>query len=268
MNIVRLILKEAGGRVKNAAGAINSDSNMFAGSSGNAPSDKLGSGMSNPIENTNEGTETDTPEVENDTEVQEAVNTEDMNFSDGQLKSIKGKLKNLQLDPMKAMNKGGGMGGNMGAMSKMFSGIMGANGGAEGAGDASDMADTSDMGDMADMADAADAASDERIKNIFGDNEDIIKTFAKINAIQFTYNDKAKEIPGGEEHGIDNDVHLGVKAQELAENPLTASAVKRDPASGYFMVDTKELTTANSAVISELCKRIEILENILGVKVV
>lgn len=275
MNIVRLILKEAGGRVKNAAGAINSDSNMFAGSSGNAPSDKLGSGMSNPIENTNEGTETDTPEVENNTEVEnnaeveEAGDTEGMNFSDGQLKSIKGKLKNLQLDPMKAMNKGGGgIGGNMGAMSKMFSGIMGASGGAEGAGDASDMADTSDMGDMADMADAADAASDERIKNIFGDNEDIIKTFAKINAIQFTYNDKAKEIPGGEEHGIDNDVHLGVKAQELAENPLTESAVKRDPSSGYLMVDTKELTTANSAVISELCKRIEMLENILGVKVV
>ena len=124
-------------------------------------------------------------------------------------------------------------------------------------------------GDMGEGAgDVAEAASDERVKNIFGDNEDIIKTFAKINAIQFTYNDKAKDIPGSELKGVDDDIHLGVKAQDLEKNPLTASAVSKDPVSGYLQIDTKELTTANSAVISELCKRIEILEKILGVKVV
>ena len=131
-----------------------------------------------------------------------------------------------------------------------------------------DASDMSDMGDMADAGDAADAASDARLKNIFGDNEDIIKTFAKIKAIEFTYNDKAKDIPGSENKGVDDDVHLGIKAQDLATNPLTASAVSKDPESGYLQVDTKELTTANSAVISELCRRIEILEKILGVKVV
>ena len=48
-------------------------------------------------------------------------------------------------------------------------------------------------------------SSDERLKNIFGDNEDAIKAFAKINAIEFTYNDKAKELPNGESNGVDDD---------------------------------------------------------------
>ena len=94
-------------------------------------------------------------------------------------------------------------------------------------------------------------SSDERLKNIFGDNEDIIKIFSKINAIEFKYNDKAHEIAGGEEHGIDNDLHLGIKAQDLEKNPLTESAVSED-ANGNKIVDTKELTMANSAVISEI----------------
>jgi hypothetical protein len=111
-------------------------------------------------------------------------------------------------------------------------------------------------------------SSDERLKNIFGDNEDAIKAFAKINAIEFTYNDKAKEIPNGESNGVDDDKHFGVKAQELAENPLTESAVKKDPLSEYLEIDTKELTMANTAIISEICKRILILEKVLGIKVV
>ena len=111
-------------------------------------------------------------------------------------------------------------------------------------------------------------SSDERLKNIFGDNEDAIKAFAKINAIEFTYNDKAKELPNGESNGVDDDKHFGVKAQELAENPLTESAVKKDPLSEYLEVDTKELTMANTAIISEICKRILILEKVLGIKVV
>ena len=111
-------------------------------------------------------------------------------------------------------------------------------------------------------------SSDERLKNIFGDNEDAIKAFAKINAIEFTYNDKAKELPNGESNGVDDDKHFGVKAQELAENPLTQSAVKKDPLSEYLEVDTKELTMANTAILSEICKRILIIEKVLGIKVV
>lgn len=110
-------------------------------------------------------------------------------------------------------------------------------------------------------------SSDERLKNIFGDNEDIIKVFSKINAIEFKYNDKAKEIPGGEEKGIDEDLHLGIKAQDLEKSPLTASAVSEDE-NGNKIVDTKELTMANSAVISEICKRLETIEKVLDIKVV
>ncbi len=290
-----MILKEAGGRFENAAGAINSKDNMFAGSSGNAVSDKIGGGENNnPIQDPNEGTEktetidtsvteTETPEAETtDTSVETDTDT----FSDENLKTYqeyrqtygssgggnKGKLKNLDLNPMSqkpATDKGGS--GGMGAMASMFKGIMGVGGegGADMGGDmGADASDMSDMSDMADAGDAADAASDERLKNIFGDNEDIIKTFAKIKAIKFTYNDKAKEIPGSENKGVDDDVHLGIKAQDLAVNPLTSSAVSKDPISEYLQVDTKELTMANTAIISEICKRILIIEKVLGIKVV
>ncbi len=281
MNIVRMILKEAGGRFENAAGTINSKDNMFAGSSGNAISDKLGGGENNnPIQDTNEGTEdkgetVETSVTETETPEADTTDADTQVFSDGKLKDTyseykaknpqssgnKGMLKNLDLNPMSQKpTTGSGSGGGMGAMANMFQGIMGAGG--EGG------ADAGDMGDMGDMADGAEAASDERIKNIFGDNEDAIKCFAKINAIKFTYNDKAHDIPGGEEKGIDNDAHYGVKAQELAENPLTESAVKKDPLSDYLTIDIKELTTANTAIISEICKRILIIEKLLGIKVV
>lgn len=110
-------------------------------------------------------------------------------------------------------------------------------------------------------------SSDERLKNIFGENEDIIKLFSKINAIEFKYNDKAHDIPGGEEKGIDEDLHLGIKAQDLEKSPLTASAVSEDE-SGNKIVDTKELTMTNSAVLSEICKRLEAIEKVLDIKVV
>lgn len=283
-----MILKEAGGRFENAAGTINSKDNMFAGSSGNAMSDKLGGGENNnPIQDTNEGTEdkgetVETSVTETETPEADTTDADTQVFSDGKLKDTyseykaknpqssgnKGMLKNLDLNPMSQKpTTGGGSGGGMGAMANMFQGIMGAGGegGADMGADAGDMASDMDAGDM---ADAADSASDERLKNIFGDNEDAIKCFAKINAIKFTYNDKAKEIPGGENKGIDDDPHYGVKAQDLAENPLTESAVKKDPISDYLQIDVKELTTANTAIISEICKRILIIEKVLGIKVV
>ena len=296
MNIVRMILKEAGGRFENAAGSIDSKDNMFRGSSGNAVSDKLGGGeQNNPVmeeEPQSEGAETPDMTTETDTTPAEGAdvgNASDVNdneniMSDGRLKDgyadykntykelesrpLSGKLKNLDLNPtsQKPTTSNGSGGGGMGGMMQMFQGIGGS--GAEGAGDMGGGADMADMGDMADAGDAADAASDERLKRIFGDNEDAIKCFANINAIKFTYNGKAHDIPGGEDKGIDNDPHYGVKAQELAENPLTQTAVSKDPISEYLQVDTKELTMANTAIISEICKRILIIEKVLGIKVV
>ena len=291
MNLVKMILKEAGGRFENAAGSINSKDNMFAGSSGNALSDKIGgsSGNNNPIENPDEKEEgneetVDTSVTETETPATETTETEDnaVTFSDGKLKDTyseyksknprssgnKGMLKNLDLSPTssKPVTSNKSSGGGMAAMTSMFQGLMGADSGAEDAGDMG--ADASDMGDMADAGDMGDTSSDERLKNIFGDNEDAIKCFARINAIKFVYNDKAHDIPGSEEKGVDNDPHYGIKAQELAANPLTQSVVKRDPISDYLTVDVKELTTANTAIISEICKRILIIEKVLGIKVV
>jgi hypothetical protein len=274
-----MILKEAGGRLENASGAIDSKDNMFRGSSGNAVSDKISSGSNtNPIaeekpeekaETDVTSTETETPEVE----IATADTADSETFSDEKLKDsyetykkleskpLSGKLKNFKFSITPKMNTQG-MGGSMGGFSNIMSNF---GGGANGADSGADMASSVDAGDM---ADAADAASDERLKRIFGDDEDAIKAFAEINAIQFTYNDKAHDIPGGENKGIDDDPHYGVKAQELAENPLTQTAVKKDPLSEYLEVDTKELTMANTAIISEMCKRILIIEKVLGIKVV
>ena len=282
MNIVRMILKEAGGRFENAAGAINSKDNMFRGSSGNAISDKIGGGENNNPVMAQEETQTEetvetpatetTTTPETDTSTTTDVTEETETFSDERLKDgystykkletqpLSGKLKNLDLSVSPKMNTSGGGGGmNMGAMSKLMGSF---GGGADMGGDAASSVDAGDM------ADAADAASDERLKRIFGDNEDAIKCFANINAIKFIYNDTAHDIPGSEDKGVDNDPHYGVKAQELAENPLTESAVSKDPISEYLQVDTKELTMANTAIISEICKRILIIEKVLGIKVV
>lgn len=298
MNVIRLVLKEAGGRLMNSAGAIDSDSNMFKGSSGNAPSDKIfNSKGNNPImDYIDERKEAYEAEKQNDTpaettttdNVPETTNTaeEDVEIgSDEKLKDEKikdtyseyksknahqsklaGSLKNLDLDPKSGMNIGGSGGFGGGQMGQMFQGIMGASGG-EGA-DMADSADMADMADSADMADMADSASDERLKRIFGDNEDAIKAFAKINAIEFVYNENAHEAYPNGEHQIDSDPHYGVKAQDLLKNQYTASAVEKDPNTGYLVVNTPELTMANSAVISEICKRIEVIEKVLGIKVV
>ena len=108
--------------------------------------------------------------------------------------------------------------------------------------------------------------SDERLKRIFGDNEDAIRAFSKLKSIQFTYTDEAKKIHPGEENGVDNDLHYGIKAQDLEKNPFTAAVVSKDP-EGYKQIDPSELTAANTAVIAEICKRLLIIEKILGIKV-
>ena len=297
MNIVKMILKEAGGRMQNAAGSIGSRDNMFEGSSGNAISDKLVGGQNNnPVGNNEEGHEgTETPATEeqtteqtditqNDSFVPESTEADtsdtdadikpdsDERLKDGystyhvlESKPLAGKLRNLDLDPTssKPVTTGGG-GGNASGIMNMIKGF---GGGGEGAGAEGATEGAGDMG--ADMGDAADAAgeSDQRLKNIFGDDEDAIKAFAKIDAIKFVYNEKAHQIHPNGEHQVDYDPHYGVKAQDLAANPLTSSCVEKDE-SGYLCVNTPELTMANSAVISEICKRIEVIEKVLGIKVV
>ena len=92
-----------------------------------------------------------------------------------------------------------------------------------------------------------------------------ISLFSKIHAYDFNYNDKAKELYKNGENNVDDDNHVGVMAQELEVNPATQATVSTDPNTGYKQVNTSELVMVNSAVISELCRRIEALEKKLGV---
>jgi hypothetical protein len=105
------------------------------------------------------------------------------------------------------------------------------------------------------------------LKNIFGDDKDAIEVFSKLNSIEFKYNDKAKQIHPNGENNVDDDLHYGLKAQDLEKSPLTEAVVSEDN-SGYKQVNTAELTMVNSAVISDICKRLLAIEKVLGIKVV
>lgn len=103
-------------------------------------------------------------------------------------------------------------------------------------------------------------SSDETLKNIYGDalSDRLIENFAKIDAINFTYTPEAQEEYNGD-NAVDDKEHIGVKAQELAENPATAGAVEMDD-KGNLEIDTRHLSAANTAVIGELSRRVLTLE--------
>lgn len=103
-------------------------------------------------------------------------------------------------------------------------------------------------------------SSDETLKNIYGDalSDRLIEDFAKIDAINFTYTPEAQEEYNGD-NAVDDKEHIGVKAQELAENPATAGAVEMDD-KGNLEIDTRHLSAANTAVIGELSRRVLTLE--------
>lgn len=85
MSMVSLALKEVGGRLQNAAGAINSDSNMFKGSSGNALSDKaknMGASGNAESENPDSGSK---------------IETQSFNFKPSGGSSISGMMKNFKM---------------------------------------------------------------------------------------------------------------------------------------------------------------------------
>lgn len=107
---------------------------------------------------------------------------------------------------------------------------------------------------------AASAVSDETLKSIYGDSIDdkIIENFAKISAIDFTYNDEAKE-KYDDNLGVDDKEHVGVIAQELAVNDATKGTVSQNE-NGDLEVDTRHLAFADTAAIAELSRRVLALE--------
>jgi len=55
------------------------------------------------------------------------------------------------------------------------------------------------------------------------------------------------------------EVNYGPTAQTMQHNPVTATAVKRDPATGLLEVDANKLTKVNSSAIADLQKQIDML---------
>ena len=111
---------------------------------------------------------------------------------------------------------------------------------------------------------AALAASDEKLKRVCGDNADLIDLFSKIGSYEFNYTDKARSLyPNGKNH-VDTKRHVGVMAQELEKNPATNAVINTDK-NGYKTVDTVQLTLTNTAVLADVCRRLEALEKQLGI---
>lgn len=106
---------------------------------------------------------------------------------------------------------------------------------------------------------AAAALSDETLKNLYPDmGDDILDAFRKIRSCEFTY--KPEAIAKAETEilpGVDTDKHMGVSAQDV-ERVFPESVM--DNGSGHKLVDTKEMTLANTAAIAELARKLKDIE--------
>ena len=117
-----------------------------------------------------------------------------------------------------------------------------------------------DAGNIANVGKSLSIISDESLKDIYGDSvsDRIIKDFAKIAAIDFSYKSEAQKKYAGNP-GVDDKEHTGVIAQELAQTKSTESTVSPDE-NGNLSVDTRQLTMTNTAAIAELSRRVLTLE--------
>ena len=100
--------------------------------------------------------------------------------------------------------------------------------------------------------------SDERLKEVYGEDMPV-ECFRNIRGYTFEYTPQAQEIGAG-----DNNQHYGVMAQNLEENPLTRQAVNIDRETGFKTVDTRELTTINTAALGSMAREITELKAQVG----
>ena len=110
---------------------------------------------------------------------------------------------------------------------------------------------------------AEDGKSDENLKDlsdVLGMDSDIaLRWMSEIKPISFTYTPEAQRLYAGENKGVDDKQHFGVKAQDLEKNPMTAATVSTDE-KGFKEVDTRHLAFANTAMISILSEKVQQLE--------
>ena len=104
--------------------------------------------------------------------------------------------------------------------------------------------------------------SDCRLKELFG-TDDIVKLFSHINSYEFKYTPKALRLYNGTK-GVDEGTNIGVMAQELEENPVTANTVIDDE-NGYKNIETNKLAATEAAVLADVCKRLIAIEEKLGI---
>lgn len=104
------------------------------------------------------------------------------------------------------------------------------------------------------------AASDERTKDYVPyDKEKFSDAIANIDAYFFKYKEQFQDKPG-----FDDNEHVGVMAQELEENPVTKNSVIENE-DGIKMINTKELTLENTALLADIVRRLQALEEKVGV---
>ena len=103
--------------------------------------------------------------------------------------------------------------------------------------------------------------SDCRLKELFG-TDDIVELFSHINSYEFKYTPKALRLYNGTK-GVDEGTNIGVMAQELEENPVTANMIVEDE-NGYKNIETNKLAATEAAVLADVCKRLIAIEEKLG----
>lgn len=110
------------------------------------------------------------------------------------------------------------------------------------------------------------ALSDERCKELFGKDCDLLSAIADLDEYVYKYKESAKNNPALEGKGADDGTFVGPMAQDLAANPVTKDCVHEDPESGFLTVDTKHLSLTEMSLITMLAKRVEAIEEKLKEK--
>ena len=111
------------------------------------------------------------------------------------------------------------------------------------------------------VAEGDNIISDCRLKELFG-TDDIVELFSHINSYEFKYTPKALRLYNGTKCVVVF-INIGVIAQELEENPVTANMVVEDE-NGYKNIETNKLATTEAAVLADVCKRLIAIEEKLG----
>lgn len=102
---------------------------------------------------------------------------------------------------------------------------------------------------------AAKAASDEDMKTpVDTVSDELIDEMSNVKPFHFYYKPEMQEIDTT--GSVDEDPHIGVKAQDLEKQPLLNSVVSESE-NGYKQIDIKEMTLANTAAISALINKLK-----------